>query len=73
MNVFEGIFKNWMFLGVFFGIIAGQVVIIELTSIAFKVADGGLPWEHWLIAVLLGLSTWVTAIIFKKIPDTWCP
>lgn len=71
--MFEGIQKNYMFLSVLVGIMAGQVVIVELTSIAFKVADGGLPWEHWLIAIILGFTTWIFALVAKKIPDTWCP
>lgn len=73
MNVFSGIFKNWMFCGVWIGITISQVIIIEFTSIAFKVSKGGLHGWHWLIAIILGISTWGVAALIKFIPDTLCP
>jgi hypothetical protein len=37
------------------------------------VSDGGLPWEHWIIAIVLGFLTWVVAFIVKFLPDGICP
>ena len=73
INVFEGIFKNWMYIGVWILIAAGQVIIVEVGSVAMKVSKGGLPWQQWLIALLCGFLTFLIAFIVKFIPDTWCP
>lgn len=62
-----------MFCAVWVGIAAGQVIIVQVGSVAMKVASGGLPWEHWLIAIGCGLMTWPVGLVIKLIPDTWCP
>ncbi len=72
-NIFEGIHRNWMFIGVWVGIMGSQVLIIEVGSYALKVSNYGLAGEHWAIAIGAGVSTWIAAFFFKMIPDTWCP
>jgi P-type Ca2+ transporter type 2C len=73
INIFEGIHKNWMFCGVWCGIMIAQVVIIEIGSFALKVSAEGLAGEHWAIAIGCGISGWIAGFFFKFIPDTWCP
>lgn len=73
LNVFKGLFTNWMFIGVWIGIAGGQIIIVQLGSYALKVSKYGLAGEHWAIAIGCGLSTWIVSPIFKMIPDTWCP
>jgi magnesium-transporting ATPase (P-type) len=73
LNVFKGLFTNWMFIMVWIGIAGGQVIIVQLGSYALKVSKYGLAGEHWAIAIGCGLSTWVVSIFFKMVPDTWCP
>lgn len=72
-NVFEGIFNNWMFFGVWVGIAGAQAVIIHVGSFAFKVSRYGIAGEHWAIAIGCGFSTWIVGYLLKFIPDTWCP
>ena len=72
-NIFDGIFTNIMFVIVWIVIAIGQGVIVEFTSIVFDVSKGGLPWEHWLIAIILGLFEFVWDFLLKLIPDTFCP
>jgi hypothetical protein len=43
-NVFEGFFTNFLFLGIFVGIIGMQIVITQLTGVVFKVHPDGLSW-----------------------------
>ncbi len=38
-----------------------------------KITEGGLHGYHWLIACILGLTTWIAAALFKCIPDNFCP
>ena len=73
INVFSGVFNNYMFIIVFIGIAAGQFVIVQFGSHAMKVSKYGLAGEHWAIAIGCGVSTWLASILFKFVPDTWCP
>lgn len=73
INVFRGLFNNWMFIIVWIGIFGGQVVIVQVGSYALKVSKHGLAGEHWAIAIGCGLSTWIAGVLFKFVPDEWCP
>jgi hypothetical protein len=46
---------------------------MEFGSRALKVSEGGLPWQHWLIAIALGFVSWIVAFFVKFIPDRMCP
>lgn len=72
-NIFKGLFNNSVFVFVFFFIGIGQGIIVEFGSAAMKISEGGLHGYHWLIAVILGLTTWVLSFLIKLIPDRFCP
>lgn len=72
-NIFKGLFNNPVFCSVFVIIAGVQALIVQVGGDALKVSHGGLHGYHWLIAVLLGISTWIMSFIFKFIPDTWLP
>ncbi len=72
-NIFQGILSNKIFIGVWFFIIIAQVIIIEFGSRALKVAPGGLPWEHWLIAIGFGIFNVFMDYLLRFIPDKWFP
>ena len=38
-----------------------------------KITEGGLHGYHWLIACVLGFTTWIAAALFKLIPDELFP
>lgn len=40
---------------------------------AMKITSGGVHGYHWLIAVILGFSTWIMSFLFKLVPDEICP
>lgn len=69
MNVFKGVFNNLIFCFIFIFISVGQAIIVEFGSRAMKISDGGLHGYHWLIAVILGFSTWFASALFKLLPD----
>lgn len=53
LNIFEGLFKNWMFLVIVLVIIVLQVVLVTFGSLAFGVYKYyGLSIYHWLICVI---------------------
>lgn len=72
-NVFEGIFENPTYVIIFLLIFGGQAVIVEFGEKALKVNKGGLHYSHWIIAILLGFTTWGVSFLLKFVPDTWCP
>jgi Ca2+ transporting ATPase len=73
INIFKGLLENPTFLIIWIIIVGGQGIIMEFGSRALKVNDGGLHYSHWIIAILLGLSTWFVNLGLKFVPDTWCP
>jgi P-type Ca2+ transporter type 2B len=73
LNVFEGITDNWTYIGIWMFIFGGQAVIVEFGEKALKVNKGGLHYSHWIIAILLGFTTWIVSLVLKFVPDTWCP
>jgi hypothetical protein len=38
-----------------------------------KITRGGLHGYHWLIAIVLGLTTWIMSAFFKLIPERIVP
>ena len=72
-NIFKGVFNNPTFCIIFLFISGAQVLIIFVGSHAMKITHGGLHGYHWLIACVLGITTWFTSALFKCIPDHFCP
>lgn len=72
-NIFKGVLNNSVFCIVFVFISFAQVIIVEFGADALKVSQGGLNGYHWLIAVVLGLSTWFASALFKLLPDSIFP
>ena len=50
LNVFTGLFSNWLFLAILVGTAGVQAIIVEFGGEAFKVT--GLTWVQWLICVV---------------------
>ena len=73
LNILKGIFDNLTFCLVFLFISGAQGIIVQFGSDAMKITRGGLHGYHWLIACILGLTTWFFAALFKFIPDHFCP
>ena len=38
-----------------------------------KITRGGLHGWHWLIAIVLGFSTWIMSALFRCIPERVVP
>jgi Ca2+-transporting ATPase len=66
INVFRGMFSNWIFIGIIAVTAAFQVVIIEfLCTFASTVP---LSWQLWLVSVGLGSISLIVGVILKCIP-----
>lgn len=72
-NIFKGIFNNWTFCLIYVFICAGQGVIMHVGKDALKISRGGISGYHWLIAAILGFTTWIASALFKLLPESICP
>lgn len=66
-NVFEGIHRNYFFIGIQFIIIGGQILIVFVGGQAFTVER--LQGEQWAFSVVLGLCSLPAAVLIRLIPD----
>ncbi|PON75415.1 P-type ATPase [Trema orientale] len=65
-NIFKGISKNYLFIGIVGITLILQIIIIEFLGKFTKTVR--LNWKHWLISVVIGFISWPLAIVGKMIP-----
>lgn len=66
-NIFEGMFKNYWFLGINCIMIGGQVMIIFVGGSALKVTP--LSGPQWAICIICALCCLPWAVVLRMIPD----
>ncbi|KAG2618410.1 probable calcium-transporting ATPase 6, plasma membrane-type isoform X1 [Panicum virgatum] len=66
INVFRGIFKNWIFISISTATVLFQVIIVEFLGTFANTVP--LSWELWLVSVILGSVSMIVAVILKCIP-----
>lgn len=66
INIFEGISRNHLFIGIIAITLPLQVVLVEfLGNFAGTVK---LSWKYWIVSVVIGLVSWPLAALGKLIP-----
>ncbi|KAK1417096.1 hypothetical protein QVD17_26218 [Tagetes erecta] len=66
MNVFKGVTKNRLFMGIVgFTIILQVIIIMFLGKFTTTVR---LSWQLWLVSIVIGLISWPLAVVGKLIP-----
>ncbi|XP_062191047.1 calcium-transporting ATPase 5, plasma membrane-type-like isoform X1 [Phragmites australis] len=65
-NVFKGVTKNHLFMGIIGITTVFQILIIEFLGKFFKTVR--LNWRLWLVSVAIGLISWPLAYLGKFIP-----
>lgn len=68
-NIFEGITRNWFFIGINIIMVAGQIMIIFVGGVAFSVTK--LNGVQWAISIGFGAISLPVAVIIRLIPDHW--
>lgn len=71
--VFEGIFRNWIFITIWFIIIGGQVLISTFGNRVFVVSPDGLSGAQWGLAFAVGSTSFIVNFLLKFWPDQCCP
>ncbi|KAJ8751402.1 hypothetical protein K2173_016605 [Erythroxylum novogranatense] len=66
LNIFEGISKNHLFIGIVSITLLLQVIIIEF--IGKFTSTVKLNWKQWLVSVAIGIISWPLAFVGKLIP-----
>lgn len=70
-NVFEGLFRNYIFLGIWITTFVSQVLLVEFGSIAFSTA--GLTFEQWMWCLCCGVSSLLWGQVVTTIPTEKLP
>ncbi|KAK7411963.1 hypothetical protein VNO78_03408 [Psophocarpus tetragonolobus] len=70
-NIFKGVTKNYLFMGIIGLTAVLQIVIILFLGKFTKTVR--LNWKQWLISVIIGLISWPLAVIGKLIPVPTTP
>nr|CAD1817159.1 unnamed protein product [Ananas comosus var. bracteatus] len=66
INIFRGIFSNWIFAAIITVTVVFQVIIVEFLGPFASTVP--LTWEQWLISVGLGAISLIVGAILKCIP-----
>jgi Ca2+-transporting ATPase len=66
-NIFEGMFRNYWFLGINAIMVGGQIMIIYIGGQAFGVTR--LSGALWGICIICSIACWPWAVVLRLIPD----
>ncbi|XP_021275720.1 calcium-transporting ATPase 10, plasma membrane-type-like [Herrania umbratica] len=66
MNIFKGLSRNYLFIGIVAITVVLQVVIVEFLGKFAKTVQ--LNWKLWLVSVAIGFVGWPLALLGKLIP-----
>lgn len=69
INIFEGITRNWFFIGINLIMIGGQVLIIFVGGAAFEIEP--LNGKEWGLSIGLGAISLPWGVLIRKCPDEW--
>lgn len=69
-NIFEGLLKNWFFIGISAIMCGGQVLIIMVGGRAFHIAHEKQTPAMWAYAIILGFISIPVGVIIRLIPDS---
>jgi Ca2+ transporting ATPase len=70
-NVFEGIFTNYIFIGIWVSTFVMQIILIEFGGMAFSTA--GLTITQWMWCLFLGFSELLWGQVVTTIPTSVLP
>jgi len=69
LNIFFRIEKNYSFFLIMLIELVGQIILVQFTSVVFKVALGGLSGNHWGICIGFAAISFAVNFLVKFLPD----
>lgn len=66
LNVFRGIFSNWIFLAIMGVTIIFQIIIVEFLGTFASTVP--LSWNLWIYSIVIGFLGMPISLILKSIP-----
>lgn len=70
-NIFEGLTKNYFFMGISCAMIGGQILIIFKGGPALQISPHGQTPSQWGVAIVLGFLSIPVGILIRLIPDSF--
>ncbi|KAH6608562.1 atpase [Trichoderma cornu-damae] len=70
-NIFEGLTRNWFFIGISTLMIGAQVLIIFVGGDAFQIAEKEQSGGMWGIALVLGFISIPVGVLIRLVPDSF--
>jgi P-type Ca2+ transporter type 2C len=67
LNIFESFWNNWIFIGILFVMVGGQVLIVFIGGAAFSVVR--IDGVGWAISIIIGFLSLPVGVIARYIPD----
>ncbi|KAI8806543.1 hypothetical protein BJ742DRAFT_680028, partial [Cladochytrium replicatum] len=68
-NVFAGIHRNFIFIGIWVGTFVMQVVLIQFLGFVFKTDPAGLDGVDWAICIAFGAGSLLVGVLIRLLPD----
>ncbi|KAL8995744.1 MAG: hypothetical protein Q9169_004572 [Polycauliona sp. 2 TL-2023] len=69
LNIFEGIQRNYFFIGINCIMVGGQIMIIFVGSTAFQITR--IDGPQWAVCILCALPCLLWAVVLRCIPDVY--
>ena len=69
LNVFEGLHRNYYFIGISCIMVGGQIMIIFIGDVAFQIVK--LDLLQWGISILCAVPCLIWAVLLRCIPDKY--
>lgn len=68
-NIFAGILRNWIFIAIWFGTVAVQVLLVFFGGAAFNTEP--IPLTLWLVSMAMGLVALPLGALIRCLPRSW--
>jgi P-type Ca2+ transporter type 2C len=69
LNVFAGVFRNYLFIAIFFFMVASQIIIVFVGGNVFSVTR--LNGVQWAVSLVLGILSLPAGVLLRLLPNKY--
>ena len=69
LNIFEGVYRNYFFIGINAIMIGGQIMIVFVGGAAFQITR--IDGTQWAVCILCALPCLLWAVVLRCVPDRY--